>query len=113
MRVIIGIFSAALFSSCVTPLDYWTLVGRWMKVLALTRNDLTRFVIQTKGPDGKWTRKPLAYRESNNVQYTDTHENFNMLTLFENKLNLLIEMDFFFTLITYWVHFNVDPFSTA
>ena len=32
----------------------------------LTR-DLTRFAIQAKGPDGKWTRKPLAYRESNNV----------------------------------------------
>ena len=29
--------------------------------------DLTRFAIQAKGPDGKWTRKPLAYRESNNV----------------------------------------------
>ena len=28
---------------------------------------LTRFVIQAKGPDGKWARKPLAYRESNNV----------------------------------------------
>ena len=29
--------------------------------------DLIRFAIQAKGPDGKWTRKPLAYRESNNV----------------------------------------------
>ena len=29
--------------------------------------DLTRFAIQGKGPDGKWARKPLAYRESNNV----------------------------------------------
>ena len=29
--------------------------------------DLTRFAIQAKGPDGKWARKPLAYRESNNV----------------------------------------------
>ena len=28
---------------------------------------LTRFAIQAKGPDGKWTRKPLAYQESNNV----------------------------------------------
>ena len=27
--------------------------------------DLTRFAIQAKSPDGKWTRKPLAYRESN------------------------------------------------
>ena len=31
------------------------------------KQDLTRFAIQAKGPDGKWTRKPLAYRESNNV----------------------------------------------
>ena len=30
-------------------------------------SSLTRFAIQAKGPDGKWTRKPLAYRESNNV----------------------------------------------
>ena len=29
--------------------------------------NLTRFAIQAKGPDGKWIRKPLAYRESNNV----------------------------------------------
>ena len=29
--------------------------------------DLTRFAIQAKGLDGTWTRKPLAYRESNNV----------------------------------------------
>ena len=27
--------------------------------------DLTRFVMQAKGPDGKWTMKPLAYRKSN------------------------------------------------
>ena len=29
--------------------------------------DLTRFAIQAKGPDGKWKRKPLAYRESISV----------------------------------------------
>ena len=34
---------------------------------AIIQQDLTRFAIQAKGPDGKWTRKPLAYRESNNV----------------------------------------------
>ena len=28
---------------------------------------LNKIVIQGKVPDGKWTRKPLAYRESNNV----------------------------------------------
>ena len=33
----------------------------------MTRQDLTRFAIQAKGPDGKCTRKPLAYQESNNV----------------------------------------------
>ena len=33
----------------------------------LDQQDLTRFAIHAKGPDGKWTRKPLAYRESNNV----------------------------------------------
>ena len=30
--------------------------------------DLIRFAIQAKGPDGKWTRKPLAYRESISVR---------------------------------------------
>ena len=29
---------------------------------------LTRFAIQAKGPDGKWTRKPLVYRESISVR---------------------------------------------
>ena len=39
-------------------------------------SSLTRFAIQAKGPDGKWTRKPLAYRESNNVHLliTRPHE---------------------------------------
>ena len=36
-------------------------------VFSMDRQDLTRFAIQPKGPDGKWTRKPLAYRESKNV----------------------------------------------
>ena len=36
-------------------------------LIAVTEVVLTRFAIQAKGPDGKWTRKPLAYRESNNV----------------------------------------------
>ena len=34
---------------------------------------LIKFAIQAKGPDGKWTRKPLAYRESNNVHIYVTH----------------------------------------
>ena len=45
--------------------------SEWHKMLELISSgmtvDLTRFAIQAKGPDGKWTRKPLAYRESNNV----------------------------------------------
>ena len=47
---------------------YLMRVGKklFVKNTNLTR-DLTRFAIQAKGPDGKWTRKPLAYRESNNV----------------------------------------------
>ena len=31
-------------------------------VCYLTRS--SKIAIQAKGPDGKWTRKPLAYRES-------------------------------------------------
>ena len=31
--------------------------------------DLTRLPSQTQVPDGKWTRKPLAYRESNNLNF--------------------------------------------
>ena len=34
---------------------------------AILTEDLTRFAIQAKGPDCKWTRKPLVYRESNNI----------------------------------------------
>ena len=44
--------------------------GYWHSILTprgLLGQDLTRFAIQAKGPDGKWTRKPLAYRASNNV----------------------------------------------
>ena len=42
----------------------------------LPMQDLTRFAIQAKGSDGKWTRKSLAYRESNNVhlRVTRPHE---------------------------------------
>ena len=43
--------------------------------------DLTRFAIQVKSPDGKWTRKPLAYRESNNDRLR--------VTLFLNIFTLL------------------------
>ena len=35
--------------------------------------DLTRFAIQVKGPDGKWTGKPLIYRESNNIHLRVAH----------------------------------------
>ena len=39
----------------------------WCTFTVKSKQDLTRFAIQAKGPDGKWARKPLAYRESNNV----------------------------------------------
>ena len=35
------------------------------RIQILFKKDLTRFAIQRKGSDGMWTRKPLAYRESN------------------------------------------------
>ena len=38
--------------------------------------EITRFnkiAIQGKGPDGKWTRKPLTYRESNSFHLCVTH----------------------------------------
>ena len=41
--------------------------------MTIAEEDLTRFAILAKGPDGKWTRKPLAYRESNNVHLLITH----------------------------------------
>ena len=45
-------------------------------VVPFLATTLTRFAIQAKGPDGKWTRKPFAYRESNNVHLliTRPHE---------------------------------------
>ena len=47
----------------------WTCLESFFDInLSNLTQDLTRFSIQAKGPDGKWTRKPLAYRESNNVQ---------------------------------------------
>ena len=44
-----------------------TFLGLVRRNIRYKELDLTRFAIQAKGPDGKWTRKPLAYRESNNV----------------------------------------------
>ena len=32
--------------------------------------DINKIAIQGKGPDGKWTKKPLAYRESNFFFYS-------------------------------------------
>ena len=56
----------------VRHVSYFTLIRRFSysflgNGLANSFRTLTRFAIQAKGPDGKWTRKPLAYRESNNV----------------------------------------------
>ena len=66
-----------LFSDCVLC---WRASGRQQFLLfsqryfASLRHCLERvvqcidkIVIQGKYPDGKWTRKPLAYRKSNNV----------------------------------------------
>ena len=59
---------------------YRELVKRFIKFwgghFGFFDGSLTRFAIQAKGPDGKWTRKPLAYRESNNVHLliTRPHE---------------------------------------
>ena len=44
---------------CMHPESEW-------KLHFASRQDLTIFAIQAIGPDGRWTRKPLAYRESNN-----------------------------------------------
>ena len=38
------------------------------RIFFLKLKDLTRFAIQAKGPDGKWTRNPLAYRESISIR---------------------------------------------
>ena len=37
------------------------------QMATLSALDLTRFAIQAMGPDGKWTRQLLAYRESKYV----------------------------------------------
>ena len=52
-------WSEPICCSTTTPLSH--------KVRDFVADFLTRFAIQAKDPDGKWTRKPLAYRESNNV----------------------------------------------
>ena len=42
--------------------------GTNCQMIVLMANNASRFnkiAIQGKSPDGKWTRKPLAYRESN------------------------------------------------
>ena len=43
------------------------------RIDTLIYQDLTRFANQAKCPDGRWTRKPLAYRESNNIRLRVTH----------------------------------------
>ena len=61
---------------CALPTGIWYKAARLLRAHHeppenvaedLFNKILTRFAIQAKGPDGKWTRKPLAYRESNNV----------------------------------------------
>ena len=55
------------FSSVFTTEDISSLPVQFTKFEGNKSEHLTRFAIQAIGPDGKWTRKPLAYRESNNV----------------------------------------------
>ena len=61
--------------------------------LVFTVSHLTRFnkiCRPTKGPDGKWTRKPLAYRESNTVHLLITRPpDMCQSTLFLNIFTLL------------------------
>ena len=57
-----------------------------------TDNILTRFnktAIHDKGPDGKWTRKPLAYRESNifHLYVICTPEIFDSITFCYSNTN--------------------------
>ena len=39
----------------------------YVDILSMIQQDLTILAIQAKGLDGKWTRKPLAYREYSNI----------------------------------------------
>ena len=39
----------------------------YVDILYIIYQDLTILTIQAKGPDGKWTRKLLAYQESTNI----------------------------------------------
>ena len=55
---------------CRTAIDLSSSTHSWKFPISRWRQDLTRFAIQAKGPDGKWTRKPLAYRKSNNLLIT-------------------------------------------
>ena len=57
--------------------------------LARFNKILTRFAIQAKGPDEKWTRKPLAYREFNNVHLRVTRLLRYVSTLFLNIVTQL------------------------
>ena len=57
------IYKSRAFTQTITSQEYSNHSATRISIII----DLTRFAIQAKGPDGKWTRKPLAYRESNNV----------------------------------------------
>ena len=56
-----------LFNDYLHLVEDFVILGVIFNSRKERRNVVTRFTIQAKGPDGKWTRKPLAYRESNNV----------------------------------------------
>ena len=54
---------------------------------SLTR--LNKIAIQGKGPDGRWTRRPLAYRESNSFYLCVTALLRYVSTLFLNVFTVL------------------------
>ena len=65
----------AVTSDVTEPRDCPSYSLRILRALCELKK-LARFnkiAIQGKGPDGKWTRKPLAYRESNIVRLCVTH----------------------------------------
>ena len=64
-----------------------------VKPLSANKVDLTRFAIQTKDPDGKWTRKPLSRVESNNVHLHVTRPPEYVTTLFFMLLAFIQSID--------------------
>ena len=73
----------------------------------MATDDLTRFVIQAKGQYGKWTKKPLAYRESNNFYLPVTHPPEICVNPVLNIFTLLTVMQFLDNLFHSFIVFTV------